>query len=109
MKCPQCKSPDVEHSGQPLAAAGKIWHGKKCQACGYYWSDNVAPKAAKLEVPAAPPAAAPAPVAELKAVPPAAPAGVVETRRPRQPRQPRQPSARDSSAGSPPANKGLRP
>ncbi len=67
MNCPQCKSDKVEfgtgRSGK-IEAGGKVLFGKHCKACGYFWSDDVAPP--KLVAPAVAP--------ELKGVPPAPPA-----------------------------------
>ncbi len=62
MKCPneKCGSEKIENVGSPLASGGKTWYGKKCQECGYFWSDNEAPK---------PKLIAPAPAAELQGVP----------------------------------------
>ncbi len=61
MKCPQCQSPKIVKGGEPISSGGSTFYPRKCEKCGYFWSE-------RKPLPEKPPAAALPPV---RGVPPA--------------------------------------
>ena len=53
--CPNCNSADIVSAGAPMKIVGDVAHPKKCQACGYIWTDaRELPAVAVKGVPAEP-------------------------------------------------------
>jgi len=68
MKCTQCGSMNVVKAGAAIGTGGATFYPRRCEKCGYFWSDRKPPVEVRV--------VGPAPVVIVKGVPPVAPAPV---------------------------------